>query len=88
MRKILITGGAGNVGSSLADKLSQDSNNEIVIVDNLLTGDIKKIPANRKNITFIKGDVNNYRDLSSIMLSYKFDYLFHYAAVVGVKKDN
>lgn len=86
MRKILITGGAGNVGSSLADKLSQDSNNEIVIVDNLLTGDIKKIPANRKNITFIKGDVNNYRDISSIMLSYKFDYLFHYAAVVGVKR--
>ena len=86
MRKILITGGAGNIGSSLADKLSQDANNEIVIVDNLITGDLNKIPADRKNITFIKGDVNNYRDISSIMLSYRFDYLFHYAAVVGVKR--
>jgi len=86
MRKILITGGAGNIGSSLADKLSQDANNEIVIVDNLITGDLNKIPANRKNITFIKGDVNNYRDISSIMLSHRFDYLFHYAAVVGVKR--
>ena len=86
MRKILITGGAGNIGSSFADKLSQDANNEIVIVDNLITGDLNKIPANRKNITFIKGDVNNYRDISSIMLSYRFDYLFHYAAVVGVKR--
>jgi UDP-glucuronate decarboxylase len=86
MRKILITGGAGNIGSSLADKLSQDINNEIVIVDNLITGDPNKIPANRKNITFIKGDVNNYRDISSIMLSHRFDYLFHYAAVVGVKR--
>lgn len=86
MRKILITGGAGNIGSSLADKLSQDSNNEIVIVDNLITGDLNKIPANRENITFIKGDVNNYRDISSIMLSHRFDYLFHYAAVVGVKR--
>ena len=86
MRKILITGGAGNIGSSLADKLSQDANNEIVIVDNLITGDLNKIPANRENITFIKGDVNNYRDISSIMLSYRFDYLFHYAAVVGVKR--
>jgi UDP-glucose 4-epimerase len=86
MRKILITGGAGNIGSSLADKLSQDINNEIVIVDNLITGDLNKIPANRKNITFIKGDVNNYRDISSIMLSHRFDYLFHYAAVVGVKR--
>jgi len=86
MRKILITGGAGNIGSSLADKLSQDANNEIVIVDNLITGDLNKIPADRKNITFIKGDVNNYRDISSIMLSHRFDYLFHYAAVVGVKR--
>ena len=86
MRKILITGGAGNIGSSLADKLSQDINNEIVIVDNLITGDPNKIPANRKNITFIKGDVNNYRDISSIMLSHRFEYLFHYAAVVGVKR--
>lgn len=86
MRKILITGGAGNIGSSLADKLSQDINNEIVIVDNLITGDPNKIPANRKNITLIKGDVNNYRDISSIMLSHRFDYLFHYAAVVGVKR--
>ena len=86
MRKILITGGAGNIGSSLADKLSQDINNEIVIVDNLITGDPNKIPANRKNITFIKGDVNNYRDISSIMLSHRFEYVFHYAAVVGVKR--
>jgi UDP-glucuronate decarboxylase len=86
MRKILITGGAGNVGSSLADKLSQDIDNEIVIVDNLMTGDPNKIPAGRKNITFIKGDVNNYRDISSIMLSHRFDYIFHYAAVVGVKR--
>jgi UDP-glucuronate decarboxylase len=86
MRKILITGGAGNVGSSLADKLSQDINNEIVIVDNLVTGDPNKIPANRENITFIKGDVNNYRDISSIMLSHRFDYVFHYAAIVGVKR--
>jgi UDP-glucose 4-epimerase len=86
MRKILITGGAGNIGSSLADKLSQDNNNEIVIVDNLITGDLNKIPADRENITFIKGDVNNYRDISSIMLSHRFDYLFHYAAVVGVKR--
>jgi UDP-glucuronate decarboxylase len=86
MRKILITGGAGNIGSSLADKLSQDFNNEIVIVDNLITGNINKIPANRANVTFIKGDVNNYRDISSIMLSHRFDYLFHYAAIVGVKR--
>ncbi|OFX37773.1 MAG: epimerase [Bacteroidetes bacterium GWA2_40_15] len=86
MRKILITGGAGNIGSSLADRLSLDDNNEIVLVDNLLTGDPLKIPSNRSNITFIKSDVNNYSDISAIMLCQKFDYVFHYAAVVGVKR--
>ncbi len=86
MRKILITGGAGNIGSSLADRLSNDENNEIVIVDNLLTGDPSKIPSNKRNITFIKSDVNNYSEISAIMLCHKFDYVFHYAAVVGVKR--
>ena len=86
MRNILITGGAGNIGSSLADRLSSDENNFIVLVDNLLSGVVKKIPINRPNLIFIKADVNNFKDISSVILSYKFDYIFHYAAVVGVKR--
>lgn len=87
MSKILITGGAGNVGSSLADYLSNDTNNEIVIFDNLLTGSILKLPSRqKKNWKFIKGDVNNYRDISVVMTSNYFDYVFHYAAVVGVER--
>ena len=38
MAKILITGGAGFVASHLADKLIEDKNNFVVIVDNLSTG--------------------------------------------------
>jgi nucleoside-diphosphate-sugar epimerase len=87
MPKILITGGAGFVPSSLADRLILDKNNFVVVVDNFLTGDKKNLPlAINGNYHFIKCDVNNYRDLSAIMLSYKFDYVFHYAAVVGVKR--
>jgi UDP-glucose 4-epimerase len=37
-RKILITGGAGFIASSLAEKLAEDANNNIVIVDDLSTG--------------------------------------------------
>lgn len=85
MTKVLITGGAGFIGSSLADTLLQDSKYEVVIVDNLLTGSIEKIPVH-KNCTFIKCDVNFYNDISAIMTSYRFDYVFHYAAVVGVKR--
>lgn len=83
--KILITGGAGNVGSSLAKYLIFDENIEVVIFDNLLTGKSENIPL-ADNCKFIKGDVNNYRDISTVMISIKFDYVFHYAAVVGVKR--
>ena len=83
--KILITGGAGFVPSSTADRLLQDPNNFVVLVDNFLTGKPSNIP-NHSNCKFIKCDVNNYHDISPIMCSYQFDYVFHYAAVVGVKR--
>jgi nucleoside-diphosphate-sugar epimerase len=85
MIKVLITGGAGFVGSSLAEKLLIGNKYFIVIVDNLLTGDLLKVPMHR-SCKFIKCDVNNYNDISAIMTSYQFDYVFHYAAVVGVKR--
>jgi nucleoside-diphosphate-sugar epimerase len=85
MNKILITGGAGNIGASLANRLAQNPNNEIVVADNLITGDLKKLSAS-KGITFIKCDVNVFNDISAVMLSNKFDFVFHYAAIVGVKR--
>ncbi|TAH19922.1 MAG: NAD-dependent epimerase/dehydratase family protein [Cytophagales bacterium] len=87
MTKILITGGAGFIGSSLADKLIQNPDNYVVLVDNLLTGDIQKLPHKKyTNWRFIKCDANDYRDISPVMTSFSFDYVFHYAAVVGVKR--
>ena len=85
MTTILVTGGAGQVGSALAAKLSLEKDITIVIIDNLSTGDKSKIP-NRSNIKFIKADVNNYNEIISIFATYRFDYVFHYAAVVGVKR--
>lgn len=83
--KILITGGAGNIGSALVEKLIADPQNFIVIMDNLSTGLLSKLPSSElKNWKFIKGDVNLLNDVSSVMLSFHFDYVFHFAAVVGV----
>lgn len=84
--KILITGGAGFVPSSLADALMvRIPDVQIVLADNLLTGRKENIPANR-NCSFIKCDVNSYNDIAPVFLAYGFDYVFHYAAVVGVKR--
>ncbi|MBU0488315.1 MAG: NAD-dependent epimerase/dehydratase family protein [Bacteroidetes bacterium] len=87
MNKILVTGGAGFIASSLAEKLIERDDNFVVIVDNLSTGRIEKLPsAKYKNWKFIKCDVNNYNDIAEVMLAWEFDYVFHYAAVVGVQR--
>lgn len=87
MSKILITGGAGFIGSSLADALLQWGDNEIVILDNLLTGRKDNLPNPEVgNHRFIKCNINDYNDLQPIMVSNNFDFVFHYAAVVGVER--
>lgn len=88
MLKILITGGAGNVGGSLAKRLVTNPENFVVVVDDLSTGNLKKLPDADKyaNFKFIKSDVNSFDDISSVVLRYGFDFIFHYAAVVGVKR--
>ena len=87
MKKILITGAAGFVPSSLADRLIENENNFVVGIDNFLTGKLQNLPTqNKSNYQFIKADTNEYQDISEVMLSYHFDYVFHYAAVVGVKR--
>jgi UDP-glucose 4-epimerase len=84
---ILITGGCGNVGGSLARRLIQDPNNYVVIADNLLTGSIDKLPdVKHSNWSFSQVDCNNFEELSAVMKSTNFDYVFHYAAVVGVQR--
>ena len=85
MRKILVTGGAGNVGGALVEKLIQDKTNFVVVVDDLSTGYLSKLPSSEhENWKFIKANVNDYREISSIMLAYNFHYVYHFAAVVGV----
>ena len=86
MIKILITGGAGNVGGALACHLVQKEGYHVVVADNLITGTTRNLPHGYHNFTFIKCDVNNYNDLSAVMLAFKFDYVFHYAALVGVNR--
>ena len=87
MSRILVTGGAGFIASDLALRLADDTKNEVVVVDNLLTGEIGHIHSpSHKNLHFIKCDVNRFEDISGVFYSYRFDHVFHYAAMVGVKR--
>ena len=86
-QSILVTGGAGNVGGALARRLTERSDTFVVIVDDLSTGSLEKLPpATAKNWRFIQADVNDYDAISAIMISHQFDHVFHYAAVVGVQR--
>ena len=87
LTNILVTGGAGFVGSAVAEKLASNPKNFVVVVDNLLTGSMDKVPkSEHNNVKFIKCDVNNFQDISGVFFAYRFEYVWHYAALVGVKR--
>lgn len=84
-KNILITGGAGNIGGSLSRYLVSKGHN-VTIFDNLVTGSLKKLPSKKyQNWDFIKGNVNISKDLNKLKKK-NFEYIFHYAALVGVKR--
>jgi UDP-glucose 4-epimerase len=84
---ILVTGGAGFIGSSLVEELIKVPTNFVVIVDNLRTGSKEKIPsAIHNNLKFIHCDVDHEEEITSVFHTFPFDYVFHYAALVGVNR--
>lgn len=83
-KRILITGGAGFIGSHLAEKLLS-LGEEVFVIDNLSTGSLKNIShlRNNKIFHFIRGSVMEKQKLKK--LTSKADQIFHLAAAVGVK---
>ena len=78
MKKILVTGGAGFIGSHLVEHLSKK--NRVFVIDNLSQGN--KLENINKNIKLIKGDVRDY-DLIKYYSRNCFS-IFHLAAILGV----
>ena len=87
MTHILVTGGAGFIPSYLTDKLVENPDYNVVAIDNFLTGNKLKITKSPySNYTFLEGDANDRTFLEKLFEKYSFDFVFHYAAVVGVKR--
>ena len=84
--RVLITGGAGCIGASLAQRLAAQGDYDVLAVDNLQTGAIEKLNAASADISFVRADVNRYTDIEPLFRSFQPDYVFHYAATVGVAR--
>ena len=84
-KKILITGGAGFIGSNLCEFLLKQGS-KVICLDNLSTGNVKNIESflNHRNFKFTNGDIRNLNDC--IESAKNVDYILHQAALGSVPR--
>ena len=85
MSKILITGGAGFIGSNLCDYFIQKEY-KVVCLDNFATGHLHNLDSiiNNPNFTLIEGDIRNFQDCQKAVQG--VDYVLHEAALGSVTR--
>ena len=81
MKNILITGGAGYIGSHISESLLSKKFN-VFILDNLKNGDKKLI---NKNSSFFKCNILNYKKVKKILIKNKIDSIIHLASLIDVQ---
>ena len=82
IKYVLLTGGAGYIGSHVAEELEK-TQFKTIIVDNLVTGSKKLI--NKKSV-FIKGNIKNIKLINKILKKYKVEHIIHLAALLNVSE--
>lgn len=82
MRKCLVTGGAGFIGSHLVDRLVQEKN-KVIVLDNLVTGNLKNLLRVKKKIKFINIDVSKYSKKFEKLFK-NVDHVYHLAALADI----
>lgn len=83
MSKVLITGGAGFIGSFLAYKLVANGD-QVVIVDDLSMGKLENIADIKDQVTFYEHTVCDEVFMHNLLTQGKFDYIYYLAAVSSV----
>ncbi len=83
---ILVTGGAGYIGSHVVKALLEENKHEITIIDNFVKGSEKAIDALRKisEFEFIQTDLENISKIEEVFATHKFDAVIHFAAYIEV----
>ncbi len=81
--KFLITGGAGFIGSHLAQALLRNPANHVSIIDNLSTGSRDNLKGLEDKVCFVEGDILTAPELEGLIR--ESDFVFHLAAAVGVE---
>jgi len=84
--KILITGGAGYIGSHVAKQLLETTSYDVVILDNLSTGSFATIDTlrNIRDLEFVKTDLSDIKALNKLFQNNVFDVIMHFAASIIV----
>lgn len=80
--KVLVTGGAGFIGSHLTDALCL-SNEDVTVIDNFTTGSLNNLAKIQSKIRIIEGDIRDEKLINDLVS--EADLVFHMAAALGVE---
>jgi len=80
MKNILVTGGAGYIGSHVVNLLI-DKGFNVTVIDNLVTGNLKLI---NKNAQFYEFDIADEKNVNKILIKNHFDIVMHFAGLIRV----
>ena len=81
MKKVIVTGGCGFIGSHLTEKLI-NLGHKVLVIDNLSTGRIENISKFKNKLKFYKLDIKNHHKIDSLFK--KIDIVFHCAALADI----
>src|SRR5262245_59013817 len=92
MKNILITGGAGFIGSNLVDALLGDDNHRVIVVDNFndfynpgIKYDNLAAHVGRENFELVEADITDAQAMEKLFTRARFDCVIHLAARAGVR---
>ena len=84
MKKYVVTGGAGFIGSAIVRGLLGEGAARVVVLDNLLTGSEENLEEVRRQIEFLHADIRDYDRIAPILNG--ADVVFHEAAIPSVPR--